>query len=359
VGAFRLLLAVSVMLGHLSFYPHALPDIIPGQTAVEGFYIVSGFLITLVLTEKYSERLFLFYTNRLLRIYPIYWACFALYLLANIAVLQGYVSTVAYASLNFPNQGALWWSLNHPIELAAKIGVTFVNIFIVGQDMVRALGGASSDYFYFHFVYIRVAWTIAIELSFYAIAPFVVRRVSLTAGLLVASFCAERWIMARVSLNPAAYELFPFALWCFMAGALAYHLYSKLRAAKPPGLLAYGVVATAIAIALTVSYNMFSVPRVVYLAVIAVCLPGIVLLGRKNPWDSSFGDLSYPLYLIHPLALIVILPGAWAEFIAIPAIIVLSLLMVHGLERPIERYRQRRIRQVSGTAVAAPAVSGR
>ena len=83
MGTFRLLLAVIVMLGHLSFYPQPIPYFLPGGIAVEAFYIVSGFLITLVLVEKYQDRLLLFYSNRALRIYPIYWTCLLLYLLVN------------------------------------------------------------------------------------------------------------------------------------------------------------------------------------------------------------------------------------------------------------------------------------
>ena len=84
MGSFRLLLAATVMLGHfVPFYPRHLPFLMYGSASVPAFYIVSGFLITLVLREKYQNRTGLFYSNRALRIFPLYWAALAVFLLVN------------------------------------------------------------------------------------------------------------------------------------------------------------------------------------------------------------------------------------------------------------------------------------
>jgi hypothetical protein len=40
MGCFRFLLAASVMLSHLAFYPSAFLHPLPGDVAVEAFYIV-------------------------------------------------------------------------------------------------------------------------------------------------------------------------------------------------------------------------------------------------------------------------------------------------------------------------------
>ena len=50
---------------------------IAGNTAVKAFFIISGFYMTLVLSSKYERKrhsLWLFYSNRVLRIYPMYYA---------------------------------------------------------------------------------------------------------------------------------------------------------------------------------------------------------------------------------------------------------------------------------------------
>lgn len=330
------------MLGHLSFYPHALPYMLPGVVAVEAFYVISGFLIALVLVEKYEGHLLLFYSNRMLRIYPIYWACLVLYVVVNVLIVNGWMYTAA----DLPSTNTLWWTQHHPIGAAESAAIALLNVFIVGQDIVHGGFGDPRDLYYHHFIYVKVAWTVAVELSFYAIAPFVVRRVWLVAVLLVLSLAAQCWFLARYDMHPMDIQLFPLALWCFMAGALSYHGYAKLKALQhQPMLSFYAVGATLVTLALTATYNSFAIPRLAYLAAVAICLPGVVLLGRRNRWDGSLGELSYPLYLIHPLAAIVILPGAWAEFVAIPGVLVLSWLVVRGVERPIERFRQRRVRQ--------------
>ncbi len=69
MGIIRTLLALGVLIGH-SKAGFVLP--LPGgMMAVQAFYIISGFYMGLVLTEKYSKKengYSLFITNRFLRI---------------------------------------------------------------------------------------------------------------------------------------------------------------------------------------------------------------------------------------------------------------------------------------------------
>src|SRR5262249_35730547 len=136
--------------------------------------------------------------------------------------------------------------------------------------------------------------------------------------------------------------LFPLSLWCFMAGALAYHAYAKLRDNKPHWLHLYAGLATTTVIAATATYNALGTPRLVYLFLVAACIPGLVLLARKNPLDPALGDLSYPIYLIHPLATIAIIPGRWGEYYAVAAVLFVAWVVTIVVERPIERYRRNR-----------------
>jgi peptidoglycan/LPS O-acetylase OafA/YrhL len=349
VGVFRLLLAAVVMLGHLAFYAHPIPYLMPGVRAVEAFYIVSGFLITLVFIEKYDGRLFLFYTNRALRIYPIYWVCLLLYLVVNALVVYQIVPT----SSDLRSTSTLWWSQDHPIGVLEQLFVAVLNVFIVGQDIVHGGFGNPNELFLHYFVYVRVAWSVAVELSFYAIAPFVVRRLWLIAALLVGSLASQSWFLARYDAHPFDIWLFPLSLWCFMAGAMAYHVYAKLREYQPRWLALYAGVATVAAFALTGTYNALGTPRLIYLFAVAACIPGLVLVGRKNPLDGAVGDLSYPVYLIHPLATILIIPGIWGEYYAVLAILLVAWLVTLGVERPIERFRQYRARRTVPKLLAA------
>src|SRR5690349_19788263 len=70
LGAWRLLLAFLVIASHLSGL-RELSHI--GAFAVFGFYVVSGYLMTLVLNDIYRFELRRYVANRLLRIFPLYW----------------------------------------------------------------------------------------------------------------------------------------------------------------------------------------------------------------------------------------------------------------------------------------------
>jgi peptidoglycan/LPS O-acetylase OafA/YrhL len=79
MGLLRLLLAVSVVLHHSGpiFGNYLLGSFNGGSLPVNSFFIISGFYMGFILSEKYVAKngsYFLFITNRFLRIYPIYWA---------------------------------------------------------------------------------------------------------------------------------------------------------------------------------------------------------------------------------------------------------------------------------------------
>ena len=68
LGFFRVILAIAVVLTHSqSLLGYTL---LGGELAVEAFYIISGFYMSMILNEKYSSN-YLFYTNRALRLYGL------------------------------------------------------------------------------------------------------------------------------------------------------------------------------------------------------------------------------------------------------------------------------------------------
>ncbi len=68
LGTLRLLLAVMVVFSHLSGVISHL-----GVYAVFGFYVLSGYLMTAVLNGTYRFNARSFWTNRALRLLPIYY----------------------------------------------------------------------------------------------------------------------------------------------------------------------------------------------------------------------------------------------------------------------------------------------
>ena len=57
MGTLRLLLALSVVLFHSGPFVFTGSDWVGGIVAVEGFFVVSGFYMTLVLHQRYGGRL--------------------------------------------------------------------------------------------------------------------------------------------------------------------------------------------------------------------------------------------------------------------------------------------------------------
>src|ERR1700761_979235 len=86
MGLIRFLLACGVVLCHTSAIMGYTP--LSGALAVQCFFIISGFYMAMVLAEKYNGKgsTYLFYTNRALKIYPIYWVCLILLIIWSLVV---------------------------------------------------------------------------------------------------------------------------------------------------------------------------------------------------------------------------------------------------------------------------------
>ena len=118
MGTLRFILALSVAYGHAGDFLGF--PLIPGDTAVQSFYAVSGFYMALVLNEKYrpgSSTYSLFISNRFLRLFPVYVTVLCLTLL------------LAFAYRIFSSAKELpfivrWRSLDHSIGRALAFLVT-------------------------------------------------------------------------------------------------------------------------------------------------------------------------------------------------------------------------------------------
>ena len=119
MGLVRFLLAMAVLLAHL---PTATVQFIHGGTAVQAFFVVSGFYMALILDGKYDDRR-LFYSNRLLRLAPAYFAM----LLIALVVLLAFEMT---ATATMDNHRDLY---ANPLS---AIVLVFENIFVVGQHLL-------------------------------------------------------------------------------------------------------------------------------------------------------------------------------------------------------------------------------
>ncbi len=126
---------------------------------------------------------------------------------------------------------------------------TFSNLTLIGMDLTRyitvnpdfsiawpsflhdGVGGGQN------LLFVPQAWTLAIELQFYLLAPFLVRLrarplVLLTGALLVNRILVDGFMHWRgFPLDDAS--IFAMQLQYFLLGAVGYHGYRELRARRP------------------------------------------------------------------------------------------------------------------------------
>jgi peptidoglycan/LPS O-acetylase OafA/YrhL len=361
LGTIRFLLALAVVCAHVGKLPFTVQ--LGSLLAVQAFYIISGFLIALVWTNKYEQRSngrFLFYTNRAARIYILYWAVLVISIV--VALVTKWLTHDFPSYWGSPPRGLLPYTL-------------FTNAWIFGSSWAYWLGFASPPYvtiddgsLYFTMDYtssqypvwrtmiLGPAWTLDLELCFYLLAPLLLSlRLRYILAIVATSLLARfSWYAMGHDADPWNYRFFPFEIGLFMLGAAAYRV-SRMLAWQPSPTILKIVFAALVGSIL--GYGMLGLPHgsfnsFVYLFIFAALIPYVFNLTRSWRFDRFLADMSFPLYLAHwPVGSISIyirdrflLPAPEYRGL-IPAIasIAAAALLVIFVERPVERWRQSRI----------------
>ena len=296
MGTLRFGLSLVVVIFHTGF-PAG------GPFAVYGFYVLSGYVITANITEKYHSQTLLFYFNRILRLIPAY----------VISVLLMFASA----------------------EIVVRIfHVIGVKIAIPGNDLlkdsslVRAfLSGALPNWHLTldrypvvvgFFKWNPVYWTVVIELIFYLIAPFRIKFIAkkplMRSGIiLVLTFLILVYYSLGITdyseLNRRVYgNFFPSTVY-FAMGIFCYYL----RREKKYSL---SWRQSTFVGAVLLSYLLFGVHRITFSAnpiqnwlasaLVTGLLTAMTLFSRRVPdvkiarLSSYLGKLAYLVYVIHP-----------------------------------------------------------
>lgn len=272
MGILRTFLALCIVGVHtepfLSLGPSA------GILPVRCFYVISGFYMALVLTEKYSSAL-PFYKARLLRLLPMYWAAL------GITIALGYTRGFWDVPTAYDR-----------IPVGVAILTTFSNALLIGQDWLYFIGKG-----YESTTIVGQAWTLSLEITFYAIAPLFVRARSATILLTVFGAFLLKQFAAQHGLwdHPWDYRFFPFELPYFLLGMLAYRFYAF---AKPGAGLGIAVSVGLIAVTTLVEQNTWYFHNL-YLACVTIAVPFIFAMTKDSKADAVVGELSYPIYITH------------------------------------------------------------
>lgn len=291
MGAFRVFLALSVLMAH-SEDPGTLQGF-GGENAVEVFFVISGFYISAILTSGYKQ-IRLFYLNRFLRLYPIY------YLILFLSI--GLFLVTAFYNSDFSRFSHPW----EPLLLAI-----LANGFILGTDSIMFLqwhegglhlGNFTNSEFPIHsMLFIPQAWTLSLEIMFYILAPLLIRlRNSWLIALALSSLLAKVTFLSLVSnTDPWTYRFFPFEIHLFLLGIAMQRYSSKhIKTVKLSKNRIYLLTAMLFMVNGYVS-NTWIVSRYIWLAVLVCLLFLIILFGESDSTDRKLGELSYPIYISH------------------------------------------------------------
>lgn len=361
MGTLRTLFALAVVFGHS--WPSGIV-FVGGRNAVQLFYVISGFLISYVLVEKKAySKLRDFYTNRYLRLYPIYF-CVALLTLGAMLLLD---------TVSPQPSSSSFWRVYENAPASADLLLTLSNLFLFGQDWVM-FSGVENDTLVFagNFLQSEVvlyqglivpqAWTLGVELTFYLIAPWVLPKRKLIYLLLILSIGLRIYLInAGLGLkDPWTYRFFPTELALFLLGALSHQVllpfYQKVLARR---LDMASNAATWLLIVFSISFFLIpgkEVWKTFFLfAAFILLVPLAFLFQNRYRMDNWIGNLSYPVYIGHMF--IILTCGYAMENMGIESKKIISVVCVMltigfaiGLNRwigePFEEIR-RRIREAA------------
>lgn len=318
MGTLRFFLALSVAYGHLGAFLGF--SLIRSDIAVECFFVISGFYMSLVLNGKYADaRYWTFISNRLLRLYPVYFIVL--------------IATLFFTKQHWP-----------PIDLAGSIYFAVSQLTLFGQDgylffaidkgsLVTTADFAKASGPLWKFAPIPQAWSLGIELWFYLLAPFLLRRsksILITAFLI--SIALRLFLQYALGLghDPWSYRFFPSELALFLLGTIANRMDRK-------SLIACTAIIV-IALLINNPYDLQRTVAIIFLACAAISIPWLFERTKNIALDRFLGELSYPIYIVH------VFMGHFAgSRLALLLTIVCSVLLHLLIEKPIDRWRQSRL----------------
>jgi len=354
MGILRLLLALSVVVAHAS--PLFGWIGLPGYPALHAFFVISGFYMALILNEKYIKKnnsYYLFITNRILRIYPIYLLMtLVVFLLSLVRFFTGSPGpeNITAHFVTYFSQNAFGISF---LELANFI---FRNITLV----------VTTDYFRIPQVspvlLLSPAWTLQMEMIFYLIAPLIVRRSSkIFLPFFIVYFVAVIYFILPKQIALEQYGLVTFILFhmiYFLLGIISYKLYTIVKKIRFPKYIY--LASFIIIIGYTIFYQFItplitapnSIPDIPYLIIITILIPFIFIYGKDFSFDRFFGELSYPVYISHMVFVKIFynLPGMhqqnpFSSMLVVATTLITSWLLMKYVDSAVDTYRQTRLKK--------------
>ncbi len=311
IGLLRLLFALIVLLAHsyaLSLSPALAPlqAITNSELAVQGFFVLSGFLV--VMSYEHSLGLRDYIAKRVRRIYPAY-----------ATVVLGCAGGGFFLANTADYFNAQW--LHYVLANLAFLNFLAPDLpSLFTQNPLSAVNGA--------------LWTIKIEVMFYACVPllaWLLRRPSrpwLMLAIYAASLAYTQYC-TRHGLTVLAHQL-PAQL-CYFIGGVALYYYFEWFMARRRLLVPLALLAYALAVFAPLAFLQ------------PAALAALVIAAAFAPYlgnSERYGDISYGLYIWHfPILQTLVMLGVFSTspYTSLVASILLSalaaLLSWHGVEK--------------------------
>lgn len=361
MGTLRILLALAIVLNHT---PAWVPIRLPSNLCVQMFFAISGFYMCFILTKKRSYRNpFKFWFNRFLRLYPSYIFIIVLTLVVSLAYIwTGKVEKYPYILFN------------NYIKYFGELSLTQIIVIIISQitmlfqDLFLFLGidVANNSFFLiqnihdpainlWEFLLIPQGWSISLEISFYALCPFLIKLETKWLYLLILSSLAARGFLGYYGFSddPFNYRCFPLEISNLLIGFIACkELYLNLNNTRDK--LKHNIKKIMIwnFVPISVISYFIGIETAIYLILVVCFACSIPFLFEKTKnmhYDREIGNLSYPIYINHCLVIPISIAtlrfiGINESLVFIPVIVIsiaMALMMVKYIEQPIEKFRQK------------------
>jgi peptidoglycan/LPS O-acetylase OafA/YrhL len=224
----------------------------------------------------------------------------------------------------------------------------FLYLKFEGHHLVPVASQVGIPYPRVHeFLLVPPCWSLGVELTFYAIAPFVCR----SFRRLLILFCIGFTIRVAIGVwQPWMYRFSPAEMMTFASGGLAYFAGTWLRTNISEGttlvigfacmiLVSAGILLFPTEAETGFWYPLFVLNGPVLLFIVVAC-PFLLSVSLRFKWDAYIGELSYPMYLTHIFVYEALMGYKPDKAVYTLAVIAFSAILFWLVVQPFDKLRR-------------------